>query len=124
MNTNQMMSYATIPFGLLELDAAGNVINYSPAKEQNPTIEKGDIVGRNFFKDVVPVTEVGEFKSRFLAFMAYGDSVQRFTIRFPFERETIKVQIILARMSERSDLGHERLALVRLMPDAAHGATA
>jgi photoactive yellow protein len=107
-----------MPFGLLELDGRGTVVHYSPARENaSGDWERDNIVGRNFFDDVVPVLPVKEFKDRFLRFMASGDSVQRFTIRFPFEQQDVRVQIMLAHITERSERRSERLALVRLMPE-------
>jgi photoactive yellow protein len=106
----------TLPFGLLELDAAGTVIRYSPAAEQNAPAHSQDIVGRNFFTEVAPCEQVNEVKSRFLAFMAFGDAVQKFSITCPGEDESVKIQIMLARVTELLDERRERLALVRIMP--------
>ena len=107
----------TLPFGLLELDAAGIVIRYSPAAEQNPPVLPQDILGRNFFTEVATCEQVGEVKSRFLAFMAFGDAVQKFSISCPVEEKNIKIQIMLSRVTERLEEGRERLALVRIMPE-------
>ncbi len=106
-----------IPFGLIELDGEGTVLHYSPSHQP---LEKGraqSIIGRNFFDDVVPVSPLKEFKASFLRFMAFGDSVQRFTIRFPFEQHDVRVQIMLAHITEKTERGLARLALVRLMPE-------
>jgi photoactive yellow protein len=109
---------ATIPFGLLELDAEGNVVHYSPARWPKPCgYARNHIIGRNLFDDLLPVSPIKDFKNRFLRFMSFGDSVQRFTIKFPFEQQDVRVQIMLARITERTERGRERLALVRLMPD-------
>ena len=107
----------TLPFGLLELDAAGTVIRYSPAAEQSPHMPPEDILGRNFFTEVVQCEQVNKVKSRFLAFMAFGDAVQKFSITCPFEQKNIKIQIMLARVTETGEHGRERLALVRIMPE-------
>lgn len=113
---NSMMT-SSIPFGLFELDAAGTIVHYSP-----PTEDKGDgsqngIVGSDFFKDVAPMNELKDLKSRFLRFMAFGDSVERFSMSFPVERSVVKIQIVLARVFEYSSEQRKRLALVRIMPD-------
>jgi photoactive yellow protein len=107
----------TFPFGLLELDAAGTVIRYSPAAEQNSPMQPEQILGRNFFTEVAPCAQVNELKSRFLSFMAFGDSVQKFSITCPVEEQSIKIQIMLARVTERLENGRTRLALVRIMPE-------
>ncbi len=106
-----------LPFGLLELDAHGTVIRYSPAAEQDSPIQRQDVLGRNFFREIAPVEQVSDFQSRFQVFMASGESVQRFTSSFPSEKGQIKVQILLARITEKSEQGRERLALVRIMPE-------
>lgn len=108
---------STLPFGLLELDPAGIVVRYSPAAEQNSTVHAKDILGRNFFTEFALCEQVEEFKSRFLAFMAYGDAMQKFSIICPVEDKSIKVQIMLARLTERLEQGRKRLALVRIMPE-------
>lgn len=114
----QTMSSSTfLPFGLLELDARGTVIRYSPAAEQNSPVQAQDVLGRNFFREIAPVEQVSDFQSRFQVFMASGESVQRFTSSFPSEKGQIKVQILLARITEKSEQGRERLALVRIMPE-------
>ena len=107
----------TLPLGLLELDAAGTVIRYSPADEQNSAVQPHHILGRNFFTEVAPCEQVSEVKSRFLSFMAFGDAVQKFSITCPVEQKNIKIQIMLARVTETGERGRERLALVRIMPE-------
>src|SRR5215210_4832228 len=69
-----------IPFGMFELNAAGMVVHYSPASEKDRDALAKNIVGRNFFDELVAVSQVGELKSRFLNFMADGISVERFTV--------------------------------------------
>jgi photoactive yellow protein len=106
-----------LPFGLLELDASGTVIRYSPASEQHSEVLAKDVLGRNFFKEVVPVEQVSDFQSRFKLFMSHGESIQRFSSVFSSEQGQVKVQILLARITEKSEHGRERLALVRIMPE-------
>jgi photoactive yellow protein len=112
--------HSIIPFGLLELDSQGTVVNYSPARERvtGAGAPARHILGKNFFDEVMPVLPVREFKERFLRFMSFGDSVERFTIRFPLEEREVRVQIMLARITERTERSSERLALVRFMPES------
>ena len=114
-----------IPYGLFELDGAGTIIHYDPAvrdqkSDGHPPVQ--DVLGRNFFNDILSFTESREFKSRFLAFMTFGDATQRFTATFPSEQGTIKIQILLTRIIEHSHIGRRQLALVRLMPDTCPAA--
>jgi photoactive yellow protein len=105
-----------IPFGLLELDAAGIVIRYSPAAGHYSTLPAPNIIGRNFFTEVAPAPEVREFQERFRAFMADGESVLRSSLTYPSERGNVQVQIVLARLGGQPEAARERLALVGLMP--------
>jgi hypothetical protein len=50
--------------------------------------------------------------------MANGTSVDRFTITFPYQKESIKFQVVIAHLSEETERSHGRFALVRLMPEA------
>lgn len=105
------------PFGLLELDVSGDVIRYSPASEQNSDVKAQDVLGRHFFTEVVPNAQVKKFQARFNLFMAHGQTVDRFSTSFDSEGEQIKVQILLARISEKTAQESKRLALVRIMPE-------
>lgn len=111
-------SPSILPFGLFELDSAGTVIRYSPASESAPAVEARDVWGRNFFAEIAPVEEVVGFRLRFHSFMASGQAVERFTTTFRHAEQTIKVQIMMAHITEKSENGRrKRLALVRIMPE-------
>jgi photoactive yellow protein len=107
----------TIPFGLFELDAAGTVIYYSPSTEEHRDALRVEMIGRNFFSRLASISEVEELKSRFLRFMASGTSFERFTVSFPYKQESVKVQIVMAHVSEKTEQGRERFALLRVMPE-------
>lgn len=107
----------SIPFGLLELDTSGAVIRYSPASEQNPEVQAQDILGRHFFTEVVPNDQVKDFQARFHLFMEDGQAVDRFSTTFDSEEGQIKLQIMMARILEKTAQGSKRLALVRIMPE-------
>src|SRR5918912_1020749 len=82
----------SIPFGMFELDSAGTVIYYSPQKSVETNEREESVVGRNFFDELLTITEASRLKTRFHAFMAEGSSVERFTVNYPFIRGSIKVQ--------------------------------
>ena len=111
-------SHTKVPFGLLELDAAGEVIRYSPASEQNPDVKAKDILGRQFFKEVVSNKKVRSFEARFQLFMKQGQTVDRFSASFPSDAGEVSVQFLLARLDKKANEGGEHLALVRIMPAA------
>ena len=116
MNTSP--SHVKLPFGLLELDAAGEVIRYSPATEERSDIQAKDILGRQFFKELVRDKKVKSFQARFQLFMKQGQTVDRFSASFPSDAGEVSVQFLLARLDRKAKEGGEHLALVRIMPAA------
>ena len=114
---NSQSSLTKLPYGLLELNASGLVVRYAPAFENISTLKSNEVLGHNFFTQVVPITEVNECQARFRLFMENGQTTDRFSTTFPSEQGPVKVQILLAQILEKSESGTERLALVRLMPE-------
>lgn len=113
----QASASPVLPYGLFELDPDGTVVRYSPASESAPAVEARDIWGRNFFTDIAPVEQVVGFRLRFHSFMASGQAVERFATTFAHGQQTVKVQIMMAHITEKSEDGRRRLALVRIMPE-------
>ena len=113
---NQLLQRA-LPFGLLELDATGTLIRYSPAAAQNLSPRAQDILGRNFFNEVAPMEQVQDFRERFHGFMMHGEATHKFSTTFPLDSSLVKVQILLAHITETSEHGRQHLALVRIMPE-------
>ena len=116
MNTS--LSRTKLPFGLLELDAAGEVIRYSPATEERSDVQAKDVLGRQFFKELVSDKKLKSFEARFQLFMRQGQTVDRFSASFPSDAGEVSVQFLLARLDRKAKEGGEHLALVRIMPAA------
>ena len=54
-----------LPYGMIQLDPRGTVLRYSNAEARLSGLSAGETVGRNFFRDVAPCTQVAEFFGRF-----------------------------------------------------------
>ncbi|PYS48954.1 MAG: hypothetical protein DMF68_11515 [Acidobacteria bacterium] len=117
MEASDRREPSSIPFGQFELDSTGMIVHYSPHKSEEMNTEKENVVGRNFFDDLIAIPEVSDLKSRFHTFMAEGSSVERFTVNFPFTKRSIKVQIVMAHITEQSENGRKQFALIRLTPE-------
>lgn len=107
-------SLKELPLGLLELDRQGKVIRFSPAAECYSAIRLKDVLGRDFFKEILPFSSCQEYEDRFHAFMNSGTSVDRFSFTFPSAQGTISVQVALALLPDKSP---PPFAIVRLMPE-------
>lgn len=116
---NPQSARAELPYGLLELDASGLVVRYAPAFENSPGVKSADLLGHNFFTEVMPATEVTDCQARFRLFMAQGQATDKFSATFTSEQGPVKVQLLLARILEKTEDRVEQLALVRIMPEKA-----
>jgi hypothetical protein len=112
---NSQPSPVKPPIGLLELDQRGTVIRYDPAVEQGA--RRKDVIGRDFFAEVLPVQQLYGVRARFLAFMAGGCAVEKFSLTVLCGGRAVNMQVVLAAMTERRAGRRERVALVRITPE-------
>lgn len=54
-----------LPMGYVALDAAGCVLEYNAAEAELAGVDAEAVLGRNFFTDVAPCTQVREFEGEF-----------------------------------------------------------
>ncbi len=54
-----------LPFGAIRLDRDGTILNYNRTEAELSGRRKETVLGRNFFTDVAPCTNVQEFAGRF-----------------------------------------------------------
>jgi len=110
------------PYGMFELDAAGIVVHYSPAPGEERAAAAADLVGRNFFDHIFFVTKNEELseevKARFFRFMTGDEPVERFTVSGPYGDGITAIHVMIARLTEKTSKGLERLALVRITREA------
>ena len=109
-----------LPLGLLELDPAGVVIRYAPVAEEG--WQRQDVLGRNFFTEVMPLKQLYGFRARFLTFMAGGQAIDKFLLNIPRGEGVLRVQVVLAAITGGAAGGRERLALVRITPEQTRAA--
>lgn len=100
-----------LPYGLVVLDATGNVLFYNETESALTGFARERVIGKNFFGEVAPCTRVKEFKGRFEQFVA-GElgRVTFFDFAFHFERGTQNVLIGLSHGRKR---GHINVMMVR-----------
>ncbi len=111
---NDQLHPKQIPFGLLELDAAGTVFCYKPDIEEDTRTPELDIIGKNFFTDVVPVAQAAELQAQFKRFRECHDPIRSLTFTFKSEHESIPTIILLASMREQSAQSRAETILVHI----------
>src|SRR3954470_19824005 len=79
---NSGPSLNALPYGLLELDANGTVLYFKPDREKEVYYSAADLVGRNLFTDVAPLTEAKDFQDRIKSFRRSPSPADSFNFTF------------------------------------------
>lgn len=104
-------------FGLLELDAAGTVL-YSRIEADDPDsgalTKTTDMTGRNFYTEVAPFRNVGEFRKQLDSFSRSSQPASSIDFTCDYEDGPVSVRILLARIRERSQKDSTKSILVHI----------
>ena len=84
-----------LPFGAIRLDKTGQILTYNMTESKLTGRDPKRVVGRNFFTDVAPCTNVQSFAGRFREGVAKGDMHVIFPYRFDFEMAPRDVTVTL-----------------------------
>lgn len=101
-----------LPFGAIRLDKDGKVLSYNAAEARLTGRDPKRVIGRNFFTDVAPCTNVQAFAGRFREGIAQKKLHAIFPYRFDFEMAPRDVTVTLF-YSEQTD---SAWVFVREMP--------
>lgn len=87
-----------LPFGAIKLSPRGTILGYNETEGRLTGRTRERVLGRNFFLDVAPCTDVQEFRGRFaeLAGESEISIFHEFSFEFPFE-PPLRVTITLLR---------------------------
>jgi photoactive yellow protein len=84
-----------LPFGAIRLDRNGNILSFNRAEVEITGRKKERVVGKNFFTEVAPCTNVQEFAGRFREGVKVGKLHTVFPYVFDFEMEPRQVWVTL-----------------------------
>ena len=85
----------SLPFGAIRLDTTGKILTYNMTESKLTGRDPKRVIGRNFFTDVAPCTNVQAFAGRFREGVAKGDMHVIFPYRFDFEMAPRDVTVTL-----------------------------
>jgi two-component system, chemotaxis family, sensor kinase Cph1 len=89
----------SLPFGAIRLSSYGTIISYNATEGRLAGRTPERVLGRNFFTEVAPCTNVQEFKGLFIKMIKEQRSVyHEFSFDFDFE-PPMHVQITILRDS-------------------------
>lgn len=84
-----------LPFGAIRLDREGKVLSYNLTESKLTGRKKERVIGRNFFTEVAPCTNVQAFAGRFRDGVAKRELHAIFPYRFDFEMAPRDVTVTL-----------------------------
>jgi photoactive yellow protein len=84
-----------LPFGAIRLDKDGRILSYNATESKLTGRDPKRVIGRNFFREVAPCTNVQSFAGRFREGVARGDMHVIFPYRFDFEMAPRDVTVTL-----------------------------
>ncbi|HEX6083368.1 MAG TPA: photoactive yellow protein [Thermoanaerobaculia bacterium] len=84
-----------LPFGAIRLDRDGNILSYNMTESKLTGRDPKRVIGRNFFRDVAPCTNVQAFAGRFRDGVAKKEMHAIFPYRFDFQMAPRDVTVTL-----------------------------
>jgi photoactive yellow protein len=93
-----------LPFGAIKLDAEGRVAGYNAAEAALARRSIQATLGRRFFEEIAPCTNVEGFRGRLDALVARGEeATERFDFRFlfPWGARDVRIRLMVLRDGTR-----------------------
>lgn len=84
-----------LPFGAIQLDRSGTILQFNEYEANLSNRRAPETVGRNFFREVAPCTNVQEFHGRFAEGIERGDLHVSFDYVFAFKPMSRNVRVTL-----------------------------
>ena len=90
-------------FGAIQLDGQGKVLQYNLYEGQLAGLDPTRVVGKNFFRDVAPCTDVKEFAGQFREGVKNKTLYTKFRYRFMFKHQPPRNVLVTLYYSRDSD---------------------
>ncbi|MEA2489179.1 MAG: hypothetical protein QOH21_971 [Acidobacteriota bacterium] len=91
--TNRQLD--ALPFGAIQLDREGTILQFNEYEANLSNRRAPETIGRNFFREVAPCTNVREFYGRFRDGLEAGELNVAFDYRFAFKQAPRNVCVTL-----------------------------
>ena len=84
-----------LPMGIIQLDEHGKILHFNNYEAELSKLSKDSVLGRNFFREVAPCTDVQEFHGRFKQGVAEKSLHVKFRYHFAFKQDPRNVLVTL-----------------------------
>lgn len=89
-----------LPYGMIQLDSRGTILRYSAAESRLSGLTADDCVGRDWFHEVAPCTQVADFYGRFREGVRTQQLDAVFNFRFAFvPPRDVRVHLFYSRVT-------------------------
>jgi photoactive yellow protein len=95
IQSSSEMELDQLPFGAIRLDREGTILSFNRAEADLSGRKREKVLGKNFFTDVAPCTNVQEFAGRFREGVRLGRLHTVFPYVFDYEMEPRHVWVTL-----------------------------
>ena len=85
----------SLPFGVIQLDPDGKILQYNDYEAKLAGIRQSSAIGKNFFTQLAPCTDVKEFHGRFKEGAARKKLYATFRYHFAFKKTPRDVSVVL-----------------------------
>jgi len=86
-------AFDALPFGAIQVDAQGIIHRYNAMESRLSGRQAGCVIGRDFFREVAPCTNIPSFEGRFRDGVAAGSLDVAFSFVFDFMMAPVKVEV-------------------------------
>lgn len=84
----------TLPYGLVCLDRSGTILRYNLAEARFARLDRAQVLGRSFFRDIAPCTATPSFQGRVDRFFADHQSARfEYLFDFKFGAQLVDVEL-------------------------------
>jgi photoactive yellow protein len=84
-----------LPFGAIQLDTQGRILRYNGFESRLSGVHKNKAIGKHFFTELAPCTNVKDFYGRFQQGVARKRLHEKFRYHFSFAKNPIDVTVTL-----------------------------
>ena len=117
-STMKVITLSTQKFtGLIELDEAGKVLDFSPDGDASGAPKDdaiAQITGHDFFSEIAPFDNVNELRRRFDYFMGSNREIESFNFACQCGKNLLSVRVMMVRIHDELDKDRTKSILIQI----------
>jgi hypothetical protein len=107
------LAIGDLPFGLIEVDNTGNIVNYKRDEEVGPGINPSDLVGHKLF-ELPSLSEHRDFRHELDRCRSDTLLAASFRFSFPLKSGDVPARAMVAKVPDRTDAGTAKAIVLQI----------